>query len=120
MYLIDLDSEQREIIVAAMEAGNIILGARLRRADPDGIISNSTILQANKLEQLKQQLAEGPLAQWKHLPDEIRDQWIMLLPAEAATWPDDLCAATYDLMLAFMLHQRQPPETPHLESPKVT
>lgn len=60
MPVVHVDTEAAALIEAAVTMLEAALTARVERADPDKIISNSLILQSHKLESFRAQLHAGP------------------------------------------------------------
>lgn len=69
MKIITLDTEQEECLLLGLQTAQGFLRARIRRADPEGLLSQSFELQALKLDQVRYALAQPPLATWAKLPD---------------------------------------------------
>lgn len=62
-----VDAEQAELIEAAVAMLEAALRSRSKRRDPDQIISNSLILQGNKLATVRQLLAMPEPPDWPNL-----------------------------------------------------
>lgn len=106
MFVLDLDSEQAMIVVAAMEAANTILSARLHRVDPDGIISNSVIFQQHKINQLREQFKLGSLATYTQLDPEARARALHMAKALGDATDETTREAVYDHLKDWILQQR--------------
>jgi len=74
MKLLLLDTEQAAMVKEGADVISRMMGFRLERADPDGIISASRKLQARKLEQAMSQLAMPVLPDWHTLKGARRDK----------------------------------------------
>lgn len=74
MPIVYLDTEAADLLRVSAEMLTGALQARVKRADPDQIISNSLIFQSNKLEAALQQLALPDPPVWDHMsrPHQLR------------------------------------------------
>lgn len=112
MHMLLLDTEQALMVVIAVEASNALLKARSHRADPEGLISASARLQDSKINQLKHQMALGPVAQWGDLTPPQKKAYQKLIE-EAFESTDPLAdAAIYEALKGFILAQRVAPANP--------
>lgn len=122
MITLNLDDEQAAMAVEAIESGMRMLDFRLRRADPDGIISASQKLQQSKLDQIKHQIRLGPVSEWEDLSKEDRQQFRQYCRMLADAKNADLLAGGYAQMVAFVTSRRAPhkaPDLPDLMKPEV-
>lgn len=78
MPLVQLDTEQADLLRVATEMLSGALRARVKRADPDKIISNSLVLQSNKLESALAQLALPDPPRWEHMTEQRQRHIIQL------------------------------------------
>lgn len=67
-----IDTEQAALIKAAVSMLSAALTARVERADPDQVISNSLTLQANKLSTVMRQLDQPEPPSWHDLGPTMR------------------------------------------------
>jgi hypothetical protein len=112
MKILELDDEQGQMIVIALEASNALLEARFHRVDPDQILSNSFLLQKHKIEQIAYQLQCGSVAQWQDL-DLSQRTMILLMMANALQADDQATEAMYyDKLVSVMLSHRKPAAAP--------
>jgi hypothetical protein len=71
MPLIDVDEEQAALIEAGINAIDACLAARVVRADPNKVLSNSMRLQRRKVANMRDLLAHPPKRGWDDLhPDQ--------------------------------------------------
>jgi len=70
--VIHVDTEQAALIEAAVQMLEAALTARVERADPEAIISNSLKLQASKLGTVRMLLAQGEPPAFRDLPKHMR------------------------------------------------
>lgn len=108
MITLHLDDEQAAMTVEAVESGMRMLDFRLRRADPDGIISASQKLQQAKLDQIKHQMKLGPMSEWEDLSKDERKQFLDYCKLLATAKNADLLAGGYSQMVAFVTSRRAP------------
>lgn len=78
MPMLKVDSEAAELTVTAVEMLRAALSARVRRADPQQVISNSLTLQANKLESVTAQLLGGEPPTWAEMSTPMQQQVVRL------------------------------------------
>lgn len=74
-----LDSEQADLIEAACAMLEAALTARVKRADPEKVISNSLQLQAHKLSTVRAQLAAGEPPPWHALNESLKSRALALM-----------------------------------------
>lgn len=79
MPVIIIDTEQAALIEVAIKMLEGALTARVERADPEAIISNSLKLQASKLGTVRLLLAQGDPPEFSDLPPFVREQAETLL-----------------------------------------
>ena len=72
MPIVYVDSEAADLIEAAVTMLEAALKARVKRADPNQIISNSLILQSHKLESFRTMLRGPEPPPLSGLPESIR------------------------------------------------
>lgn len=72
MPTIIVDPEAAELVEAAVAMFEAALTARVKRADPDNVISNSLILQSHKLSTFRQMLALPEPEDFHLMPEPIR------------------------------------------------
>lgn len=72
MPAVYVDTEAAELIAAAVAMFEAALKARVKRADPGEIISNSLILQSHKLESFRAQLHAAEPPPFGQLPEPLR------------------------------------------------
>jgi hypothetical protein len=72
MPVVIVDTEAAALVEAAVEMLEAALTARVSRADPDQIISNSLKLQAHKLSSFRDQLHAPDPPPWSQLPEPLR------------------------------------------------
>jgi hypothetical protein len=112
MKILELDDEQGQMIVIALEASNALLKARFHRVDPDQMLSNSFLLQQHKIEQIAYQLQQGAVAQWADL-DLAQRTMILLIMANALQAEGEAQEALYyDKLVSIMLSHRKPAAAP--------
>lgn len=79
MKALYVDTEQADLIDAAVEMAHAALLARSKRADPDRIISDSHKLMANKLHSVRAQLAAPDAPEWPDLAEPFRAKALNLM-----------------------------------------
>lgn len=91
MPVVYLDSEAADMVQASCAMMEAALKARVKRADPDNHISNSLILQANKLETFRRMLDAPEPPKWSTLaePLQVKAERVMK-SMMSATKPEDL------------------------------
>lgn len=108
MPILKIDSEAAELAVVGIEMLQAALSARVKRADPHAVISNSLILQANKLESVVQQMLADEPPPWKLLTAEAQMR-IRLLAQLLSQENDTNDAGRYYEMLREILTASEEP-----------
>lgn len=112
MHILELDDEQGQMILIALEASNALLKARFHRVDPDQMLSNSFLLQQHKIEQIAYQLQSGRVAQWDDLDDQTKALLVMIMTNLPTAEDPERQALYYDKLVAIMLSKRKPAAAP--------
>ncbi len=87
MPMVFVDSEAADLVEAAVQMLEAALKARVKRADPNEIISNSLILQSHKLESFRAQLRSAPPPPLSGMAPPLRKK--ALTAAKALVAADD-------------------------------
>ncbi len=112
MHILELDDEQGQMILIALEASNALLKARFHRVDPDQMLSNSFLLQQHKIEQIAYQLQTGRVAEWKDLDLAQRTMILLIMANALQAEGEDQEALYYDKLVSIMLSHRKPAAAP--------
>lgn len=91
MPTIYVDTEQAALIEAAVTMLEAALTARVKRADPDQVISNSLTFQAGKLRTFRVMMQQPDPPKWALLAEPLRRK--ALTAAQVLLAPDDHAAA---------------------------
>lgn len=78
MPILKVDSEAAELAVVGIEMLQAALSARVRRADPQGLISDSLQLQANKLESVVAQMLAPEPPEWDEMSEAAQKRAVLL------------------------------------------
>lgn len=79
MHLLNLDTEQADLIEAACEMMHAAMDARARRMDPNEWISKTAKMSRAKCESVLAQLELGPLMQWHQISIARRNEFLKLI-----------------------------------------
>jgi hypothetical protein len=106
MILLSLDAEQAEIISAIADCAEAMLSARVVRADPDGIVSDSLSLQRMKMQQVRRQLQPRPIPDWSKLSEEERKNVTECARILAGSADGPSHSTALDIILGIALRRR--------------
>lgn len=95
-----LDTEQAELLIGSATMLQMALQARVKRADPEKIISNSLVLQANKLESVIAQLAQPDPPTWRELTEEEQTSFLALCSLMVKAKSYEIQTSLYDHLCA--------------------
>lgn len=84
MRFITMDDEGRDLLEAAGEMAHAALAARVRRRDPDEILSKSLNMSKLKTEMILNQLRQPPLAKWSELSPAEQEQFRIYMTLDTA------------------------------------
>lgn len=115
MITLHLDTEQAELILITLRASHAIMGARLRRADPEGIISASQELELRKIMQIEGQMAVGAVSEWADLLPIEQQEFMTFCRTLVTTNDQDTQAGAYAHMVSFCTTHRA--ENPAMAEP---
>lgn len=112
MYLLNLDSEQADLVKAANEMMHAAMDARARRMDPDDIVSKTAQMSRAKCESVMSQLHLGPLLDWPDLSRERALQILTLCKVLYETENETEKATIYSGLRSLILTRDYKPELP--------
>jgi hypothetical protein len=110
--MIIVDAEQAALIEVALSMLEGALTARVARADPDAVISNSLHLQANKLATVRAHLRMPEPPPWELLPDGVQNALLgsmSILQGDHATQAKNVA---YERLRGFVYAAAIPATTP--------
>lgn len=107
-HLLALDSEQMDIIRESLRIPQAFLSFRLRRADPEGILSDTFNLQRNKIRNIEAQAELGPLPNWQQLPKGRQDDLIRYMEELIARPAPHTREVIFNEIMAIILRERAP------------
>lgn len=120
MKLVILDTEQQAILGHALAAAEGFLSARIDRRDPAGFLSRAYRLQSRKIENIRFQLGQPPVAGWRDVPTAPREDFQRLVFAFNEAKTDHMRHILYNQMLSLMLSIRAEPEVSELADSRLT
>jgi hypothetical protein len=98
MPTIIVDTEQAALIEAACAMLEAALTARVKRVDPDKVISNSLALQSNKLATVRQLLKMPDAPRWTGLDIALKQKASRAMAVLLSNSPDQACDKSWDTL----------------------